>query len=122
MNLFLSYSTKDHPYKDEIKKTLSKLERDGKITLWVDEQNLRAGEKFNEIIEAEIKNADIFLLLLSRDFWASDYIQRDELPLILERYRAKEAIIIPIVLKDDYDLIGHDGCKLKNTKPTILSQ
>jgi len=117
MNLFLSYSTQDHHYKDEIKKTLSKLERDGKIKLWVDEKELKAGEEFNEIIEAEIRNADMFLLLLSRDFWASDYIQRDELPLILERYRDKEVIVVPIVLKDDYDLIGHDELNKLNGLP-----
>lgn len=50
MNLFLSYSTQDHHYKDEIKKTLSKLERDGKIKLWVDEKELKAGATFQDCI------------------------------------------------------------------------
>ena len=84
MKIFLSYSTKDYHYKDEIKTTLSKLERDGKIELWIDEKKLKAGEKFDKVIEVEIKRADMFLLLLSRNFWASDYIQTYELPLILE--------------------------------------
>ena len=42
MNLFLSYATQDHHYKDEIKKTLSKLERDGK--------ELKAGATFQDCI------------------------------------------------------------------------
>ncbi|NOZ91432.1 MAG: toll/interleukin-1 receptor domain-containing protein [Epsilonproteobacteria bacterium] len=117
MNIFLSYSTQDHHYKDEIKTTLSKLERDGKIRLWIDEKKLKAGEKFDTVIETEIKKADMFLLLLSRNFWASDYIQKYELPLILERYRANEALIIPIVLHDTFDLLGYDEVKEINGLP-----
>lgn len=117
MTLFLSYATQDHHYKDEIKKTLSKLERDGKIKLWIDEKNLRAGEQFDEVIEKAILFSDMFLLLLSRDFWASDYIQTYELPLILQLHKEKKALIVPIVLNDSYDLTGHNELKNINGLP-----
>ena len=107
MKIFLSYATKDYHYKDEIKKTLAKLERDGKIKLWIDEKKLKAGEVFTKVIESEIKKADMFLLLLSRYFWASDSIQTYELPLMLELSKDEKAHIIPIVLYDNYDLEGY---------------
>ena len=121
MKIFLSYATKDHHYKDEIKKTLSKLERDGKIKLWIDEQNLRGGEIFDETIEKEIHSSYIFLLLLSRDFWASDYIQEQELPIILERHREENITVIPIVLKDTYDLTGYDEVKNIGAMPREIT-
>lgn len=121
MNLFLSYATQDHHYKDEIKKTLSKLERDGKIKLWVDEKNLRAGDFFDESIEKAIQSSDMFLLLLSRDFWASDYIQTYELPLILELSKNKKLPIIPIVLYDNYDLEGYSELNDINGLPRDIS-
>jgi len=111
MKIFLSYSTKDYHYKDEIKTTLSKLEREGKIKLWVDEKNLRAGDVFDEIIKKELDTSDMFLLLLSRDFWASSYIQEYELPQILERHKNEKIPVVPIVLRDTYDLTGYDEVK-----------
>lgn len=117
MKIFLSYSTENYTYKDEMKKTLSKLANDGEITLWIDETKLNAGEEFTEVIQAEIKKSDIFLLLLSRDFWASEYIQTYELPLILEQHKDKEAMNIPIILKDCYDITEYDVLKGINALP-----
>jgi len=117
MNIFLSYSTKDYQYKDEIKITLSKLEQEGKIRLWVDEKNLRAGDEFDSVIKEEIKRADIFLLLLSRNFWASEYIQKKELSLILEKYKNSKAAILPVVLKSEDDINLHSEVNRFNALP-----
>ncbi|BAF73049.1 toll/interleukin-1 receptor domain-containing protein [Sulfurovum sp. NBC37-1] len=117
MKIFLSYSSKDHVYKDEIKITLSVLKRENKIHLWVDDEKLKVGDIFDSIIKKEIIDSDIFLLLLSRNFWASDYIQEQELPLILKQSAEKNAIIIPIILKDTGDLLNHDEVKNINAIP-----
>jgi len=124
--IFICYSTKDYEYKDELKKSFFKLEKDKKITLWIDEEKLKSGEKFTEEIEKNINKADIILLLISRNFWASDYILTNELPLIQKNEREKRTKVIPIVLKDLLDLKPEDleltdALPRKNTRTKDLT-
>lgn len=60
---------------------------------------LRAGDEFDPGIRDELERADIILLLVSPDFIASSYCYDVEMTRALERHRAGEARVIPVILR-----------------------
>ena len=98
-NLFYSYAHKDEVLRDELETHLKLLERQGYIAPWHD-RRIVAGEKWSEEIDNNLKNADIILLLISADFIASDYCYETELDLAMQRHKAGEARVIPIILRE----------------------
>lgn len=90
-----------------IEKALSTEIRTKKIKLWIDKNELYPTEIFDSTIFKQIKKADMVLLLLSNDFWSSDYIQIKELPLILKEHRERGLLIFPIILRDIADFTRH---------------
>ncbi len=111
MKIFISYSHKDAKYTSKLLDAIMKLERDGKANIWIDQRRLKAGERFDDEIEKQIAVADIFLLLLSENFWASDYIRNHEFPAIQDRYRKDSIKIIPIILRDAAHLLNYEEIK-----------
>jgi tetratricopeptide (TPR) repeat protein len=98
LKLFYSYAREDEELRDELEKHLAVLKRDGAISEWHD-RALIPGQEWDEEIKAQLDRADIILLLISPDFLASDYIHRVELTRALERHEAREARVIPIILR-----------------------
>lgn len=98
MKLFYSYSHKDEKLRDKLEAHLSLLKREGLISEWHD-RRITAGSEWAGEITAELNSADVILLLVSADFIASDYCWDVEVKRALERYRAGEARVIPIILR-----------------------
>jgi internalin A len=92
--IFVSYSHNNTVWLGKIKSHLSGLRRKNLIKDWTD-QEIQAGEKWNEKIIDELKKADIVILLLSADFIASDYIWEVELKKVLDNRKT----IIPIYIE-----------------------
>ena len=69
------------------------------IESWHDRQIL-PGQDWDRKIDENLKTADIILLLLSADFLASDYCWDVEVKQAMERHEAKDACVIPIVLRN----------------------
>lgn len=95
--VFFSYSQHDRSFLIDFQKHLSALVRQGKLQLW-DDTKILPGEEWDKIIKQELANADIILLLVSNNFFATDYIWKVEITHALERHKCKEAIVIPIIL------------------------
>ena len=117
MKIFISYSRKDKIYKDRLISSITKLQDDGLSIIWVDERKLKSGDEFDDKIQEAINISDIFLLLLSENFWNSNYIKIHELPAIQERYRKDKIKIIPIILKSTKDLFEYEGINKKLAIP-----
>lgn len=117
MKIFISYSRKDKIYKNRLLSSLSKLEEDRIAQIWVDDRKLRVGDGIDDVIEKELLTSDIFVLLLSENFWNSDYIKIHEFPEIQKRHRKDNCRIIPIVLKDTKDLLEYPEIKKKLAIP-----
>ncbi len=92
--IFLSYSHKDEPYKEELDAHFSALKRSGKVETWND-RKIEAGELWDSKILDTLGESDIFIALLSPDFIASDYIWINEIPLAQE----KGCAIVPVFLR-----------------------
>ena len=77
LELFISYSHRDEPFRDELIKHLKPLEYQGIITAWHD-RRIGAGEDWRGRIDHHLDSAHIILLLISSDFLASEYCYSKE--------------------------------------------
>ena len=98
LRLFYSYSHKDEALRDELEVHLKLLERKGLIRPWHD-RRIPPGSDWKAELDTNLERADIILLLVSPDFLASDYCYEVEGKSALERHQAKEAIVIPILIR-----------------------
>ncbi|MES2988706.1 MAG: toll/interleukin-1 receptor domain-containing protein [Pseudomonadota bacterium] len=96
--VFFSYSHADEALRDQLEKQLSLLKRQGVIDTWHD-RRIGAGQEIDHQISAQIEAADIILLLVSPDFLDSDYCYDREMIRAMERHEAREAIVIPVILR-----------------------
>ena len=78
-------------------KHTSRFSKDGHITTWNDRQ-ITAGQ-WKAQIDRHLEEADIILFLVSADFLASDYCYEIEMQRALERHRAGEALVIPVIIR-----------------------
>ncbi len=97
-SVFFSYSHVDEALRDQLEKQLSMLKRQGIIETWHD-RRIGAGEEIDKVIDERIDNDDIILLLVSPDFFASDYCYDVEMTRALERHNKRDAIVIPVILR-----------------------
>jgi len=98
MRAFISYSHHDAAALDRLHVHLANLQREGRIETWYD-RNILAGDVLDDEINLELEAADLFLLLVSPDFIASDYCVEREMRRALERHDAGEARIVPIIVE-----------------------
>lgn len=97
-SVFFSYSHADEALRDQVEKHLAMLKREGVIETWHDRRIL-PGTDLNAAIDQRINQDDIVLLLVSPDFINSDYCYDIEMKRAMERHRAGEAVVIPVILK-----------------------
>jgi WD40 repeat protein len=98
VTVYYSYAHKDETLRNELEKHLSLLRRQGLITEWYD-RRIEPGANWEQIIDEYLNNASIILLLISPDFFASDYRYEIEMRRALERHITDEARVIPIILR-----------------------
>jgi internalin A len=80
-------------------KSLTLLKRKGLLEIWSD-RKITPGQEWAGEIDKALERADIILLLISSDFIASNYCFDIEMKRALERHNAKEATVIPIIVRD----------------------
>lgn len=100
VKLFVSYAHKDEAFKDELLEHLSGLQRQGIIQHWTDRAIL-PGEKWDETIKRNLKEAQVILFLVSPSFMASGYIQDIEIKTVIEQSNApnNQVTIVPVPVR-----------------------
>ncbi|ARV58943.1 hypothetical protein BZZ01_10120 [Nostocales cyanobacterium HT-58-2] len=98
IEVFFSYAHEDEKLRDQLEKHLSLLKRQGVITGWHD-RKIGAGKEWKNEIDTHLNTAQIILLLISSAFIASNYCWDIEVKQAMERHEAKEARVIPVILK-----------------------
>ena len=98
MKVFISYSHKDCEALERLHTHLAPLRSEGLIDTWYDRQIL-AGGKIDAEIGRELESCDLFLMLVSPDFLASDYCVNREMKRALERHREDAAHVVPIIVE-----------------------
>ncbi|WHZ13625.1 MAG: hypothetical protein OJF52_000458 [Nitrospira sp.] len=95
LKIFISYAHEDRDLKDELLAHLSGVRRRGLIQPW-DDDLIEVGSQWHNAIVKAMKTCHIALLLISRDFLKSDFIQSIELKHLLAR---KDVSIIPVIVR-----------------------
>lgn len=99
IEVFFSYAHEDEDLRNELEKHLSILQRQGIIKAWHDRE-ISAGTEWAGEIDAHLNTAQVILLLISADFLASNYCYDIELRRAMERHVAREARVIPVILRE----------------------
>jgi hypothetical protein len=103
--LFISYSHADKEWLERLKRHLKPSIRNGNLDLWEDTR-IRSGDEWREEIRSALESACVAVLLISADFFASDFIVSDELPPLLAAAEKKGVRILPLII---------GACRFKRT-------
>jgi hypothetical protein len=98
VELFIAYSHKDEEWRKALDPSLKIMERSGHIKRWHDRE-IAPGDDWRKEIDKNLSRAQIILLLISRDFLASDYCHDIELQKAMKRHDAGDAVVIPIIFR-----------------------
>jgi len=99
VRVFISYAHKDERFRLALEPHLKLLQRQRLITTWHD-RLIKPGTQWKDVIDANLEQAKIILLLVSADFLDSDYCWEIESKRALELHTTKEAVVIPIIIRD----------------------
>ena len=97
-DVFISYAHKDRKLRDELAVHLGNLRNQHVISDWFDGDIIPGTEWEQDILE-HLRTAKIILLLISAHFMASSFCWEIELKEAIARHEAKQARVIPIVLR-----------------------
>ena len=103
--VFISYSSKDKKYVEEMKPFLNSLKRNHNIETW-HMDILKPGEKWKEKIHEQMAIAKVAVLMVSQNFLDSTFILDVELPELLQAAKDEQATIMWIPV---------ETCQVKNT-------
>ena len=93
LTVFVSYSHTDESWLKRVQVHLKPLNREGCLELW-DDTRIKTGERWREAMRAALARADIAVLLISADFYASYFIANNELPPLLEAAQTERGLVI----------------------------
>lgn len=95
--VFISYSHADREWLERLKRHLKPLVRDGQLDCW-DDTHIKPSDDWKQEIRTALDTAQVAVLLISADFFASDFIDENELPPLLAAAQAKGVRILPVIL------------------------
>ena len=98
-HIFVSYSHLDREWFGKLLPLLKFRRPTSLAHVWHDNE-LKAGDRWDDEIRSELDRMDVFLCLLSNHFIASDYIMDVEVDVAFARERRGRTIIVPLQLCD----------------------
>lgn len=96
--IFISYSRKDRELLDEFMVHLKPLFGKENI-LWIDEK-VRPGQKWDEEIKNALKACKVGVMLISPTFLSSEYINNEEIPVLLNRAENEQITLTSVFLRE----------------------
>ena len=98
LKTFVSYCHQDEPWFDRFRIHVAPLVMNGIISIWSD-QEIMAGQQLDSEIASNMSSAELFVLLLSPAYFASDYCMNVELAHAISRHQSNEVKIVPIIVE-----------------------
>ena len=81
--VFISYSHKDEPWLKKLLTMLKPMVRNQTVSVWYD-GNIRPSQDWRSEIDSSRSSASVSVLLVTKEFLASDFIANKELPYLLD--------------------------------------
>ena len=97
VRVFISYSHKDEAWKDMLVTHLRSFVHQGDVVLW-DDRKIGTGTDWYPKIREEIEKVDITICLISADYLASGFINKEEIPDMKRRRKDEGMLILPLLL------------------------
>lgn len=98
-NLFFIYAKEDSALLLKILEQLYPLKKEIGLSFWYDDPIYPDQEWYPQIV-SRFEEADGYIFLLSNKFMHSSFVQQLEFKQVVDRYRDKEAVLIPILVDD----------------------
>lgn len=98
LHLFMMYHENDEAILNDLEEHLSLLKREGLVEWW-HKGKMVGGATRDQTINEQLNSANVILLLVSPDFLACDALYDDQLQKALEKEKAKQAFVIPIIAR-----------------------
>lgn len=120
--VFISYSHFDREHLARLNPHLKLLQMRGAIRTWVD-QEIRPGDDWESELHDNLRNAQIYVALLSPEYLASNFVNEVELPVVWERAEQNASSVLAVVVRDcmwnmtrfsTYQLMPTDGSPLSS--------
>jgi len=92
--IFISYSHEDEEWKDFIELKLQALNC---FDIWYD-RDIRLGEEWFRKIKEETYKTNIVVMLVSDHFLTSDFIEKEEIPVFVERAKNESIMLVPLII------------------------
>ena len=101
-NVFISYSRKDVKWLERLKVFLAPVKaKQHEIILW-DDTAIKPGSNWQDEIDNALASCKIAVLLISANFFDSNFIKFVELPALMDAVKKEEATILPLILGPSY--------------------
>ncbi len=125
LNTFIIYARQDKETLEELLAQLKPLVYKRQLNIWSDGE-IVPGEKWDTQIKTNLQSAELILMLISKHFFSSQYIETVELKRALAQHEAGQSLIVPIIVRscvwEDYFDIGQFQALPTNGKPIRSSQ
>ena len=99
LRVFYSYAHEDEKARDALDQHLELLARRNLILRWHD-RHIVPGSEWGGAIQEALDTADIIVLLVSRAFMGSRYVNEHEIPAAMDEHEAGRARVVPILLEN----------------------
>ncbi|MFT5165849.1 MAG: hypothetical protein ACI8P3_001079 [Saprospiraceae bacterium] len=99
IDIFIAYAVQDKDLMERLRKQLSVAERIGLVDAWHDGE-IEVGTDREEASRKAMEEAEIIVLLISADFFASEYLYEKEMKQALQLSKTGKATVIPVLLKE----------------------
>jgi hypothetical protein len=97
IKVFISYSQANKEWLERLNRHLKPLVREGRLECW-DDTHIQPADDWKQEIQNALDTAQVAVLLISADFFASDFIDETELPPLLDAAKAKGVRILPVII------------------------
>jgi hypothetical protein len=98
IDVFFSYSHEDEELMHQVRQQLVLYDRLGLINKWHDRE-IPPGSEWNEKIDHHLRTSGIILLLVSQNFFDSDYCYETEMKQALLQHEEGVSVVIPVILR-----------------------
>lgn len=96
--VFISYSHKDESYMERLRIFLKPYVREGNLLDWADSR-IKPAQDWRKEIKTAISEAGAFVILLSQDYIASDFVAQNETPQMLQAAKTRKIPIYWVKVK-----------------------
>lgn len=98
VKVFISYAHRDNEFREKLLEMLKGFMDREVIQVWQDRQ-IEPGDDWYEDIQSAMKTCQMAILLVSQYFLNSEFIQREEVPVLLQKRKKEGMRVVPIIVR-----------------------